>query len=62
MVVLQGGITFSYIVGNLASLLARINPRFSKHAEAMEQWDHFFYREQIPAELCRYLAPDLQDP
>eukprot|EP00281_Chroomonas_sp_CCMP1168_P023902 CAMPEP_0206224718 /NCGR_PEP_ID=MMETSP0047_2-20121206/7173_1 /ASSEMBLY_ACC=CAM_ASM_000192 /TAXON_ID=195065 /ORGANISM="Chroomonas mesostigmatica_cf, Strain CCMP1168" /LENGTH=885 /DNA_ID=CAMNT_0053647689 /DNA_START=105 /DNA_END=2759 /DNA_ORIENTATION=+ len=52
LVKIIGGIMFSYIVGNMANIVGRIDLRYMKHKEVMESWEDFFFRENLPSELC----------
>ena len=51
VVLVQAGVAFSYMVGNMASLLSRINPRQTRHQMQMEIWEDFMHRENIPAAI-----------
>lgn len=51
IVLVQAGVAFSYMVGNMASLLSRINPRQTRHEMQMEVWEDFMHRENIPADI-----------
>ena len=50
-VLIQAGVAFSYMVGNMANLLQRINPRLQRFRESMQIWEEFMHREKLPADL-----------
>ena len=50
-VIIEGGFVFSYMVGNMAGLINKIDPRASKHKEKMEVWDAFMHSENLPLEM-----------
>jgi len=52
LVMFMGGMTFSYIVGNMAQLVGRINLRHMRYKKAAETWEEFFFREGLPRTLC----------
>jgi len=52
LVMFMGGVTFSYVVGNMARMVGRINMRAVRFKEKAQDWEDFFYREGLPAELC----------
>ena len=49
LALLEGGIVFSIIIGNLAKLLQQLNIRYHLFCVDMEVIDDFMFREELPA-------------
>ena len=51
LVLIEGGAAFSYMVGNMATLINKINPRQLRYKESMAVWEDFMHRENLPTYL-----------
>lgn len=51
LVLLEAGIAFSYMVGNMATLLSKVHVRHMRYKESMEHWENFMHREKVHPDL-----------
>jgi len=52
VVLLLGGVFFSFMVANMDDLVSRVNPRKRRHDQRMQSWETFFWREKVPSRLA----------
>ena len=52
---LEAGCAFSYMVGNMATLLSRQNLRRKRYQEQMEAWEFFFHESGMQPALVRQI-------
>ena len=55
VVLLEAGLAFSYMIGNMSNLLDRINPRKATYREIMTELEDFIHREKLAPTLSERL-------
>ena len=55
VVLLEAGLAFSYMIGNMSNLLDRINPRKGTYRDIMTELEDFIHREKLAPTLAERL-------